>query len=89
MKIGTSLLRKVLGSKFRYGKKLPIRKNIVLYEEDLERLKPFIEEQRRYLGYPENFTPNFSAIIRRVIKYAYEHKMMEEKDENIEENNYH
>ena len=75
MRIGMSLLRRVLGSKFRYGKKLPIRKNIVLYEEDLERLKPFIEEQRKYLCNPEDFKPNFSAVIRRVIKYAYEQKM--------------
>jgi preprotein translocase subunit SecA len=80
-----SLLRRVLGSKFRYGKKLPIRKNIVLYEEDLERLKPFIEEQRKYLGNPEDFKPNFSAVIRRVIKYAYEQKMKEGEGKGVDE----
>ena len=95
--IGTSLLKKVLSNEL-YSRRYPIRRNVVLYEEDIERLKPFIEEQRAYLGYPTNFKPNFSAVIRRVIKIAYEQKTMEsttinphdittEKDDEDEQDN--
>ena len=77
---GFSLLRGVLKNSFRSGGRIPIRRNIVLYEEDLKRLEPFIEEQRQFLKASdmEGKPPNFSAIIRRIIKLAYEHKMEQE-----------
>ncbi len=76
---GFSLLRGVLKNRFRSGGRIPIRRNIVLYEEDLKRLEPFIEEQRQFLkANDEEGKPNFSAIIRRIIKLAYEHKMEDE-----------
>ncbi len=82
---GFSLLRGVLRSRFRSGRRIPIRRNIVLYEEDIRRLEPFIEEQRQFMrASGEEFKPNFSAIIRRVIKLAYEHKMKEDKMEREE-----
>jgi len=79
-RIGRYLLRKVLGSEFRSGRRLPIRRNIVLYEEDLRRLEPFIEEQKQFIeGADGEVKPNFSAVIRRVIKLAYEYKMQQEQ----------
>lgn len=73
-------MKRVLGSEFRSGRRLPIRRNIVLYEEDLKRLEPFIEEQKQFIKEVDGeVKPNFSAVIRRVIKLAYEYKMQQEQ----------